>query len=76
MVTWPLGSARPRLLRLLKARLAALGSSVLRQPLSPQPLPIPPPLTIQAAASREQLEAALKKGKVGTADSLNILLQE
>jgi hypothetical protein len=29
-----------------------------------------------AAASREQLEAALKKGKVGTADSLNILLQE
>lgn len=41
-----------------------------------QPLPIPPPLNIQAAASREQLEAALKKGKVGTADSLNILLQE
>ena len=73
---WSLGSARPRLLRLLKARLAALGSSVLRQPLSPQPLPIPPPLTIQAAASREQLEAVLKKGKAGTADSLNILLQE
>tara|TARA_B100000780_G_C20814373_1_gene323554 strand:+ start:269 stop:370 length:102 start_codon:yes stop_codon:yes gene_type:complete len=33
-------------------------------------------LTIQAAASREQLEAVLKKGKAGTADSLNILLQE
>ena len=31
---------------------------------------------LAAAASREQLEAALKKGKVGTADSLNILLQE
>ena len=31
---------------------------------------------LAAAASREQLEAALKKGKVGKADSLNILLQE
>ena len=33
-------------------------------------------VTIPVEIDVDQLEAALKKGKVGTADSLNILLQE